>query len=87
MIEFTGPADVAGTKFLITEPKEGADEQLLYLPAFDKVQKISGSSRKGAFMGSDFSYEDLDLGGRQRQGEGRRAPLRAQGGRRRRRRR
>jgi hypothetical protein len=48
----------------LVEPKEGTDEQLLYMPAFDKVQKISGSSRKGSFMGSDFSYEDLDLGGR-----------------------
>ncbi len=64
MIVFTAPSDVAGTKMLMVEPKDGADQQLLYLPAFDRIQPISGAARKGAFMGSDFSYEDLDLGGR-----------------------
>lgn len=59
-IEFSAPADVAGTKFLSIEKKGEAAEQYLYLPAFKKVKRVVGSQRSDSFMGTDFSYDDLD---------------------------
>jgi hypothetical protein len=61
LIRFNSPSDVAGTTFLQIEQPDGSDEQMLYMPALKRVNRISGASRKGSFMGSDFSYEDLDL--------------------------
>ena len=60
-IEVKSPSDVAGVKLLMIDHESATDEQLTYLPQFKRVNRISGSSRKGAFIGSDFSYEDLDI--------------------------
>lgn len=59
-IEFLSPADVKGTKFLVTPNADGESEQRLWLPALKKVRLISSSSKKGKFVGSDFSYYDLE---------------------------
>lgn len=61
---FTSPSDVSGTQLLLIDHPDKVDEQLLYLPAIKRVNRISGKARRGSFMGSDFSYEDLELGGR-----------------------
>ena len=37
------------------------DEQVLYLPALKRTNRIAGRARKGSFMGSDFAYEDLEI--------------------------
>jgi outer membrane lipoprotein-sorting protein len=61
MMTFLEPADVKETSFLswvYDDPKKD-DLQWLYLPAFERVRKISSSSKKESFMGSDFNYEDL----------------------------
>lgn len=60
-IEVKAPSDVAGTKLLMIDHDDQPDEQLTYLPIYKRVNQMSGSSRKGAFIGSDFSYEDLDI--------------------------
>ena len=36
------------------------DDQWLYLPALKKVKRISGSSKDNEFMGSDFTYADME---------------------------
>lgn len=59
-VEFTSPADVAGTKFLSIEEAGEAADQYIYLPAFKKVKRVVGSQRSRSFMGTDFSYADLD---------------------------
>jgi hypothetical protein len=41
---------------------EGEELQWLYMPASGILNQISGSSRRGSFMGSDFSFEDLTVG-------------------------
>ncbi len=61
LARFTAPSDVAGTQLLLIDHPGQTDEQLLYLPAVKRTNRISGKSRKGAFMGSDFSYEDMEL--------------------------
>lgn len=57
-IEFLEPKDVAGTVLLSVE-KDGGVSQHLYLPGVKRVRKLVGKQRGGAFMGSDFAYEDL----------------------------
>jgi outer membrane lipoprotein-sorting protein len=53
-MEYVSPARDKGTRML----KLG-DELWLYLPAVDKVQKISGHMLRDGMMGSDLSYEDM----------------------------
>ena len=58
-VEFTKPADVAGTKFLTTPTKDG-NEQRLYLPALKKTRKIASSDKTGEFVNSDLFYYDME---------------------------
>ncbi|MBT3226818.1 MAG: outer membrane lipoprotein-sorting protein [Deltaproteobacteria bacterium] len=59
---FLSPADVRNTAFLSydwdDENKE--DDNWLYLPALRKVKRISSGNKKDSFMGSDFSYADMN---------------------------
>ncbi len=59
-VEFQAPADVAGTRFLSVEQDGSEAEQFIYLPAFKKVKRVVGSQRTKSFMGTDFSFSDLD---------------------------
>lgn len=61
-VRFEEPEDVAGVQFLTRENAGGEDDQFLYMPAGDILNRISGSNKKGSFMGSDFSFEDLSVG-------------------------
>lgn len=55
LVRFLAPADVEGTGFLMVD-----DDMWLYLPALGKVRRIAGHAKKGSFMGSDMSYEDME---------------------------
>jgi len=59
LMEFLTPADVKGTKFLNYEHIDKDDDQWLYLPALKRVKRIASKNKSGAFMGSEFAYEDL----------------------------
>lgn len=56
---FISPPDVRGVKFLVIENPTGDDDQRIYLPAIKRTRRISSSQKSGSFMGSQFSYEDL----------------------------
>ena len=56
---FQNPKDVKGTKMLTHSHKEGDDDQWLFLPSLRRVKRISSRNKSSAFMGSEFSYEDL----------------------------
>lgn len=56
---FLWPADVKGTRMLTWSHKTGDDDQWLYLPSLKRVKRIASQNKSGAFMGSEFSYEDL----------------------------
>jgi outer membrane lipoprotein-sorting protein len=58
-IEFEWPADVKGTRMLTHTHKKGNDDQWLFLPAINRVKRISSGNKSGSFMGSEFAYEDL----------------------------
>ena len=54
-VEMRYPARLAGVSLLVT-----ADGALYsYLPAYRRVRKVVGEQRGDAFMGTDFSLEDL----------------------------
>ncbi len=59
LLVFDSPPDVQGTQFLSLSHKQGDDDQWLYLPALKRVKRISAANKGGAFMGSEFSYEDM----------------------------
>ena len=58
-IEFDWPENVRGTILLTHSHKTADDDQWLYLPAAKRVRRIAAASKSGAFMGSEFTYEDL----------------------------
>lgn len=60
LIRFLSPADVKGSAYLSIEHEGEDDSRHLYLPALKKARRISAGEDSDNFMGSDFTYEDLD---------------------------
>jgi outer membrane lipoprotein-sorting protein len=60
LVRFSSPADLAGVGFLQIQKASGDDDRWLYLPALGRSRRIAGQTRQSAFMGTDFSYADLD---------------------------
>jgi len=60
LVRFTAPADVAGAGFLQIQKRDGDDERFLFLPELKRSRRISGNLRGSSFMGTDFSFADLD---------------------------
>ncbi len=59
IIRFLNPPDVRGTGLLTYQNPAGDDQQWLYLPELRRVKRISSKNKSGAFMGSEFAYEDI----------------------------
>lgn len=59
---FLAPADVKDTGFLSYDyySSQKDDDQWLYLPELHKTKRIATSDKSQAFMGSDFSYADMN---------------------------
>lgn len=60
IVSFNNPADVKGTEVLTYTHSTADDEQWIYLPAFKRVKQISDANKTTSFMGSEFTYEDLN---------------------------
>ncbi len=60
VVRFTAPADLAGAGFLQIQRRAGDDERYLFLPELKRSRRISGNLRGNSFMGTDFSFADLD---------------------------
>jgi outer membrane lipoprotein-sorting protein len=58
---FESPAEVKGVGFLAHTHKGRAAEQWLYLPELDRVRQITPRSRTESFVGTDLTYQDLDI--------------------------
>ena len=54
------PADLAGTAFLSIRAANGERSQWIYLPSRRRSRRISGTQASDPFLGSDFTYGDLD---------------------------
>ena len=61
VFRFLLPADVQGTGFLIFDYEAKADDAWIYLPALRKTRRILSSQGSQSFMGSEFSYGDLNI--------------------------
>jgi len=59
LFSFNFPKDIKGTTILNYGHIIEEDDQWIYLPAFKRVKRISSSNKSGAFVSSEFSYEDL----------------------------
>ena len=59
LIRFVYPEDIAGTGLLSVDGADGSTDQWLYLPALDRVRRISSDRKGGRFVGSDLYFEDL----------------------------
>ncbi len=62
IIYFRSPSDVEGTAYMSFdwEDESKEDDSWLYLPALQRVTRVAASDESGAFMGSDFSYTDIN---------------------------
>lgn len=60
IVRFSAPPDLAGAGFLQIQRRNGEDDRYLFLPALKRSRRISGNLRGSAFMGTDFSFADLD---------------------------
>ena len=59
LVRFSAPQDIAGTAFLMLERGKDQSEQYIYLPGLKRTRRIVGREREGSFMGSDFTYADM----------------------------
>ena len=58
---FLSPPEVKGTGFLQWAHKNTDDDQWLYLPEFKRTRRITTQLKDESFMGTDFSYRDLEI--------------------------
>jgi hypothetical protein len=58
---FLEPSDIKGTGVLVFDYESKADDVWIFLPALRKTRRIVGSERSKPFMGSEFSYGDLNI--------------------------
>lgn len=57
---FLSPTDVAGTAYLNYDYDAKDDDSWLYLPALKQVRRVAAGDKSGSFMGSDFTYSDMN---------------------------
>jgi len=60
LTRFIAPQDVSGTSFLFLERKGRDDDHYMYMPSLKMVKRIVGTQKNARFMGSDFSYADME---------------------------
>ncbi len=59
---FESPADIRGTAYLNIDWHDANqdDDSWLYLPALQRVKRIASSDTSDSFMGSDFTFADIN---------------------------
>ncbi len=55
LVRYTAPARLAGTGLLVPD----SDTVYLYMPAYGRARRVVGERQNDAFLGTDFSVEDL----------------------------
>lgn len=59
VLYFNEPVTIKGAG-LLSWKESGEENQWLYVPELKKLQRIASGSRKNYFMGTDFTYADLE---------------------------
>lgn len=60
--QFESPVDIRGTAYLNFDwnDPDRDDDSWLYLPALQRVKRIASSDTSDSFLGSDFTYADIN---------------------------
>lgn len=60
--QFDSPADIRGTAYLNFDwnDPDSDDDSWLYLPSLQRVKRIATSDTSDSFLGSDFTYADIN---------------------------
>ena len=58
-ITFLAPRAIRNTSFLSHDRGDKSESRWLYLPATKRIRRIPSSDRGDYFLGTDFSYEDI----------------------------
>lgn len=58
MVRIEAPPDLAKAAYLVREG-EKSDEMYVFVPALNKVRRITGASVDGSLWGTDLSYNDV----------------------------
>lgn len=61
IFRFLSPADVKGTGVLVFDYDASADDVWIFIPSLRKTRRVVSSQRSQSFMGSEFSYGDLNI--------------------------
>lgn len=61
IFRFSSPADVKGTGVLVFDYDASADDVWIFIPSLRKTRRVVSSQRSQSFMGSEFSYGDLNI--------------------------
>jgi hypothetical protein len=61
LVRVIAPPEQAGQSYLFRENEGSEDDVYVFLPALDdSPRRISGSQKNGSFMGTHFTYADLE---------------------------
>lgn len=61
LVRVVEPAEQAGQAYLFRENRTGEDDVYVFMPALDDApRRVAGASKNGAFMGTHFTYADLE---------------------------
>jgi hypothetical protein len=58
LLRVDSPPDLKGAGYVLID-REGAEEMYMYLPAVQKVRRITSQMASSQLWGTDFSYEDV----------------------------
>lgn len=79
LIELTQPDAAKGTVYEVVAGRQGSLERWEYLPSIRRLRRTSGIHRSDLFLGTEFSYEALDLADSMERGQGRVDRVREEG--------
>lgn len=60
LVRFNSPPEVDGVGLLVLARPNAPDEQWMYTPAIRRDRRIAPQDRSTRFMGTDFTYEDME---------------------------
>ncbi len=60
LLTFMEPSAIKGSALLSWQQEDRENDQWLYLPDLRKVTRVASGNKKKYFMGTDFTYIDLD---------------------------
>ena len=58
MVKIKSPPDLNNAAYMVREGKE-KDDMYVFVPALNKVRRISGAGTDGPLFGTDFTYTDI----------------------------